>query len=64
MPTENSELTTESHSYSALGSYNVTITAENLMGIITMFYTIFIQKSIMSEMFLVTTDSPVEYPGR
>lgn len=33
------------------------------MGGIVMFYTINIQKPILTDMFLVITNSPVEFPG-
>jgi len=53
----------QSHTYTVVGNYTITVIAANIMGAITMTYDICVQKPVREGMFTVITNAPIKFPG-
>jgi len=53
----------QSHTYTVVGNYTITIIAANIMGAITITYDIWVQKPVREGMFTVITNAPIKFPG-
>ncbi|KAF6033002.1 hypothetical protein EB796_008704 [Bugula neritina] len=52
----------QSHTYTVVGNYTITVIAANIMGAITMTYDICVQKPVREGMFTVITNAPIKFP--